>query len=86
MKSVANEQGYSAVFIDWPHRAQNSSVTWKAELTLVGFIHGAYVPLFTLAYGFNIESGRVTLLPLESASPSLFHLINIAWANHPWSF
>ncbi|WP_143164709.1 hypothetical protein [Chryseolinea serpens] len=70
-----NTDGFKTIMVDYPGRSINfKSVFWRAELTIGGIKNGVFVPLRTMTYGFDINQGKLTVIPLKVAQPSPWHL------------
>lgn len=74
MGTWTNVEGFSTMFFDSPGRSKDSqSVFWRAELTIGGMKDGVFVPLGTMTYGFDINNGKLSIIPLQVSQPTLWH-------------
>lgn len=69
-----NQHGFDFEFYDQPIRPAfdlngGDDIYWRASLTLVGVTGNSYFPLFTINYGFTIQSGIYNQIPMSFSTP-----------------
>jgi len=73
--SYSNIEGFSSIMVDHPGRDRDSAyVIWRAEVTIGGIKDGAFVPLGTLTYGFDIHNGELKVIYPHVTQPSPWHV------------
>jgi|WetSurSiteA1Bulk_404760.scaffolds.fasta_scaffold00972_2 RHS repeat-associated protein len=67
-------EGFKAGFFDRSRHPMNQSMTWQAELTIVGKYGGTWHPITSISWGYSINYGNAKMSKLEIAKKtSQFH-------------